>query len=196
MLTRPRSRPGARPVHHRGLSLVELLVAILVASVGLLGFATLQAASLRYTHITQRRIQATLLAEDFIERLRANTVLAGDVQAYGFTETFASQVAQPVPAATTSCEGPSANCSVADMAAYDLAEVRRNVRALLAPEGALLARVDLTDAEGRTLDLWLAWREPVSRDPAADLRPVGECPTELGVETEPSVRCLRWRVRR
>ncbi len=179
-----------------GLSLIELLVAILVASVGLLGFVALQASSLRYTHVTQRRVLATMLAEDFTERLRANTVAAGDVQAYEFTEPFAAQVARPVDAAATSCEGPTANCPVVEMAAYDVAEVRRHVRALLRPDGALLARRDPADAEGRTLDLWLAWREGPPLDPDAALRPAGECPAELGVDADPSVRCLRSRVRR
>ncbi len=190
------TRRAARPRLHRGLSLIELLVALLVASVGLLAFASLQAASLRHTHITQRRVVATLLAEDFIERLRANTINAADVQAYEVTESFEIQAAQPLAAIDTSCEGPAASCAVQAMADYDLAQVRRHARALLQSDGALFAKLDPADPEGRTLDLWVAWREPLTREPAAVLRPADECPAGLDVADDFSVRCLRWRVRR
>lgn len=63
-------------IKHPGFSLVELLVALVVASVGLLGVATLSLQATRYNHDAKLRNQATLLASDMAERIRANPVSA------------------------------------------------------------------------------------------------------------------------
>lgn len=63
-----------------GVSLVEILVALVVLSVGLLGMANLQAAGLRANHNAYLRSQAVILAQDIADRMRANRppALAGD----------------------------------------------------------------------------------------------------------------------
>jgi type IV pilus assembly protein PilV len=60
----------------RGFTLVEALVAVLVLSIGLLGIASLQLSSLRWNHGASMRSQATLLAYDIVDRMRANRVAA------------------------------------------------------------------------------------------------------------------------
>lgn len=67
-----------------GFTLVEVLVAVLVLSIGLLGLAGLQATSLRHNHDAQLRSQATMLALDMADRMRANRAAALD-GAYGGT---------------------------------------------------------------------------------------------------------------
>jgi type IV pilus assembly protein PilV len=64
----------------RGFTLVEILVALVVLSIGLLGVAALQLTSLRNNHSSAMRTQATFLAYDIIDRMRANRdpALAGD----------------------------------------------------------------------------------------------------------------------
>ena len=52
-----------------GFSLVEVLVALLVLSLGVLGMAGLQLKSLQGAQVAKQRSQATLAAEDFGERL-------------------------------------------------------------------------------------------------------------------------------
>lgn len=69
-IKRPMSRPGA--AYCRGLTLVENLIALLVLSIGLLGLASLQTASLQFNTSAYQRTQATILAHDMAERLRAN----------------------------------------------------------------------------------------------------------------------------
>ena len=63
-----------------GFSLLEVLVALLVLSVGLMGLASLQTLGLRQGHAGYLRSQATVLAGDIAERLRANRegALAGN----------------------------------------------------------------------------------------------------------------------
>jgi type IV pilus assembly protein PilV len=63
---------GPSPDGQRGLSLVEVLVTLVLVSVGLLGIAGLQIASVQNTSSAAQRFEATLLAEDILERMRAN----------------------------------------------------------------------------------------------------------------------------
>lgn len=55
-----------------GFSLVEVLVAMVVLSVGLLGLAGMMASTVRNNHSAYHRSQATWLAYDVIDRIRAN----------------------------------------------------------------------------------------------------------------------------
>ena len=63
----------------RGFSLIEALVSLVVLSVGLLGVAGLQLTSLRSNQGAALRSQATFLAYDIVDRMRANSgaALAG-----------------------------------------------------------------------------------------------------------------------
>jgi type IV pilus assembly protein PilV len=60
----------------RGFSLVEVLVSIVVLSIALLGTAGLTAASLKNTNTAYYRSQATVLADDILDRMRANVAVA------------------------------------------------------------------------------------------------------------------------
>jgi len=59
-----------------GLSMLEVLVTILIMSVGLLGLAGLTAASIRNNHGAYHRTQAVWLAYDIADRMRANRAVA------------------------------------------------------------------------------------------------------------------------
>ncbi len=59
-----------------GFTLLEVLIALLVLSIGLLGLAALQAHTLKVNHGALQRTQATFLAYDIIDRLRANRAAA------------------------------------------------------------------------------------------------------------------------
>jgi type IV pilus assembly protein PilV len=63
------------PMHARrarGFTLVEVLVALLALSIGLLGVAGLQLNGLRANQSSAWRSQATYLAYDILDRMRAN----------------------------------------------------------------------------------------------------------------------------
>jgi type IV pilus assembly protein PilV len=60
----------------RGLTLVEIMVALLVLSIGILGLASLQTASLSFSASSYQRTQATVLAYDMADRMRANRLAA------------------------------------------------------------------------------------------------------------------------
>lgn len=58
--------------HQRGATLIEVLVAMLILSVGLLGLAGMQMTALQSNQSAYYRSQATVLAYDVIDRMRAN----------------------------------------------------------------------------------------------------------------------------
>lgn len=66
--------------YQSGLTMIEVLVAVLVLSIGLLGLAGLQANSLRGNHSAYIRSQAIVLAGDMMDRMRGNrnAALNGD----------------------------------------------------------------------------------------------------------------------
>lgn len=60
------------PAWNRGFSLLEVLIAVLVFSLGLLGVAGLMVLSVRTNHSAYLRTQASFLAESMIDRMRSN----------------------------------------------------------------------------------------------------------------------------
>lgn len=92
----------------KGFTLLEVLVAIVVLSLGLLGLAGLQAASLRNNQTAFYRGIATQQAYDMADRLRAN--LAG-VRAGNYNNLAAIPVGNP-NCFTATCS--AANIAVAD----------------------------------------------------------------------------------
>ncbi len=83
--------PGRRATQ-RGLSMIEVLVAIVIISLGLLGMAGLQASSLRGSQGAVYRALAVQFAADMAERMRGNL---GDARNYGIA------MGDPVPSGTT-----------------------------------------------------------------------------------------------
>lgn len=56
----------------RGFSLIEVLISILILAVGLLGAASIQLNALKYTDSSTMRSQASFIAYDMMDRIRAN----------------------------------------------------------------------------------------------------------------------------
>lgn len=102
--------------HHRhaGLTLIEVMVAVLVLAVGLLGIAGLQSAALANNLISYQYTQASTLAQALIERMRANrqAVLDG---------SYLLAAAATPPAASLDCGASGVRCSPLQQAQWDLA---------------------------------------------------------------------------
>lgn len=67
-----------RGVHARGFTLIEVLIAVVVLSLGLLGLAALQGATLTLTKSSFHRTQAVNLAYEITDQMRANRASALD----------------------------------------------------------------------------------------------------------------------
>lgn len=55
-----------------GTTLVEVLITVVLVSIGLLGLAGLQLMTVQNTNSSTERFEATTLARDILERMRAN----------------------------------------------------------------------------------------------------------------------------
>lgn len=66
------NRQGTK--NQSGFSLLEVLIALLILSIGLLGLAALQTAGLRSNQMASMRTLTTQLAYDMSDRMRANPV--------------------------------------------------------------------------------------------------------------------------
>lgn len=93
-----------------GTTMIELLVAMLILAIGLLGMLGLQTTSLRNTQSAYLRTQATILAEDIAERMRANAIGVDNGAYIGASGQRNS-----------GCISTS-GCSASAMAAHDMAE--------------------------------------------------------------------------
>ncbi|MCC5862002.1 MAG: type IV pilus modification protein PilV [Gammaproteobacteria bacterium] len=70
---------GALPRRRqRGLTMLEVLIALVILSIGLLGLAGLQTVSMQFNQAAVVRSQASQLAYDITERMRANRAAAAD----------------------------------------------------------------------------------------------------------------------
>jgi type IV pilus assembly protein PilV len=169
-----------------GVSLIEVLVSIVIASFGLLALVGTTVSSARFTKMSQYRGTATQLAVDLGERMRANK--AG-LAAYDLQANFADQAALPAIPATL-CDSYLTTCTAADLAAYDLQTWQTVVRSQL-PEGS--AHIVVQNVQ-IAADVWLVWRDPAVAN--ADDSPTtnAECPGALSVAGDTSVRCSYFRI--
>ena len=95
-----------------GFSLIEVMISALVISIGMLGVAGLQLVSMKGSHQSFMRHQATFLVQDVMERMRANP---SQLSSYDAFDTDASGSFN-CPA-TTDCN--AAACNAAEIVAYD-----------------------------------------------------------------------------
>jgi type IV pilus assembly protein PilV len=70
----------SKPGRQGGTSLIEVLIAIVVLSLGVLGVAGMQAAGLRASYGASYRAQAAFLTQDILDRMRGNP---GQAKNYG-----------------------------------------------------------------------------------------------------------------
>lgn len=119
-------RPRQATLREGGFTLIEVLVAVIVLAIGLVGLATLQGTSIRGNYSAMTRSKAVAVAYDVMDRMRANRdqALLGTGSAYN--TTFAA-----TPAAVN-CSSP---CTSTQLAQYDLNLWKSEVARLPAGEG-------------------------------------------------------------
>lgn len=119
-----------------GFTILEVLIAVIILSVGILGLAGLQAVALRNNHSAFLRSQATMLAYDISDRMRANLT---ETQADGYDLTAANPNAN--------CIGTT-GCTEAQMAGHDISEWNLAVATL--PNGQAVVCYDTSPEDGTT----------------------------------------------
>lgn len=106
--------------NQRGLSLIEVMVAVFVLATGLLGLGALQARSLVYSQSAYYRSVAADLAADLADRIRANR--SPIIQAGALPPDFST---------CTQSGGTVTGCPTDYRVASDMSEWNTNLRAVL-----------------------------------------------------------------
>jgi len=128
-------------VHTRGFTLLEVLIAVLILAIGLLGLAKLQVLGLHANQSANLRTEATLLAYDIADRMRANRAAYRDASGHYID----------LPGGTTSKQcaynGSVQDCTSTEMAQFDLAAWRAQVTSAL-PGGVATVCRDTSPNDG------------------------------------------------
>ena len=122
----PISIQNIKRMASQGFTLVEVLVSLVILAVGLLGLAMLQTTGLRNNTNSYSRTQATYLAYDLVDRMRANAVgfsagnyfvsNTGAISIVGTSSYSCNQSTSPTCACDTGA------CSSSALAQYDLGQ--------------------------------------------------------------------------
>lgn len=107
---------------YNGFTLIEVLVAIVVFSFGLLGVAGMMTISVKNNHNGYLRSQANFLAENMVDRMRANPVALFNGDYDGTASTGASDCVTASP------------CTFAELAQYDTEQWAQSISSML-PSG-------------------------------------------------------------
>jgi type IV pilus assembly protein PilV len=105
--------------HHSGFTLIEVLVTVVVVSIGLLGLAGLQINGIRANVSSEARSKATLLASDIIERMRANPLGVANNDYANIDTTAIGCGTAPAPFCSNTSSTTAASCTPTEMASFD-----------------------------------------------------------------------------
>ncbi len=133
------------PSKIKGFTLVEVLVALVILSVGLLSMATLMMLSLQSSQGAYLRSQASLLTYDIVERMRANYTQATSTDDY---------VLAKGASATSNPNCKTSGCGSSDQAKQDLYDWRKSISDSIPSADASIAR-----ANDNEYTIEISWEE-------------------------------------
>ena len=131
----------------RGFTLVEVLVALVVLAVGMLGVAVLLVEGLQGSRSAVEHTQAVNLAADIAERMRSNRAAAA---AYDTAE------GTPEPRVDAGCEDAAGPCDPPAMAGHDLRRWLDDVAKTL-PDGQGVVEVEQRTADSSRGIVTIRW---------------------------------------
>ena len=94
----------------RGISLIEVMMAVLIFSIGLIGLASLMVMATRSNHAAYVRTQVVFLANSMAARMSANPI--------GVWNGSYNNASYPVSSSSVGC-GSGAACDPAELATHD-----------------------------------------------------------------------------
>jgi type IV pilus assembly protein PilV len=128
---------------HSGFSLIEVLIALFILAIGLLGMATLMMSSVQSTQGASMRSAATVAAYDLAERIRANRAQA------------TAYAGNPASATNPACVTTTAGCNNTDLVSSDLFNWNQALQANIPGAEAVIASTGVNGA----LCLAIFWDE-------------------------------------
>jgi type IV pilus assembly protein PilV len=172
MITLPQSAARPSGSRSRGFTMIEVLVSLIILSIGLLGLAALQGTGFRFNSTAYQRTQATMAAYDIIDRMRANE---DGVKNGKYTIATESAATSAKSATMPSCT--SSVCDSNTLATYDLKQWYMILDALLPQNEDHLSTIERDATTGR-ITITIRWSERG-----------GTCPAQPEVK---NLRCQQW----
>lgn len=164
-----------------GASLIEVLVAVLILSIGLLAMGAMMSYATLLPKFSGNRSVAISTATDMVERMRANP----STPSYA-TSTFSTSLpaSTALPSGST-CSFP--NCTQLTMSTMDIAVVQQQLNQQLPPSGMTIEFTDSASTEG---NIWVIWQEP-STFSSFNTASSDNCPQAIkDLSLTPAPRCV------
>ncbi len=133
-----------------GVTLIEVLISVLILSVGLLGLAAMQLHASRFNHSAYLRSQASFLAYDYYDRMRSN-------RAEAINETSYLLNLNTTPATPSNCS--TSACNESEMAAFDKSQWKQAVTSLLPDSDAEVTTANLSLTGTKLLTITIFWQD-------------------------------------
>ena len=174
-----------------GFTLIEVLITVVILSIGLLGMAGIQIQGLRGTSSSTVRSQATILANDIAERIRMNldglnvasNPLNADytnvnivTNAQGVQNFPCDPATAPTFCSVTVNNNTVASCNAAEMAAFDIYEFAcgldhtSGVQNLLPNGAASISCNTVNCPPGSELTITVSWSETETTDGSQQIK--------------------------
>ena len=133
-----------------GITLIESLVSLLIAAIGVLAMLGVQIKTMADNQSATHRVMATRIADDLFERVKASPSGVSGLAAYDMSSSWSVITA---PAAANMCN--TNTCSAAQQANYDLWLWQKRARESL-PGGSATTFVSPSDTE--QIGVMVSWR--------------------------------------
>lgn len=187
-----------------GFSLMEVLITILLVSIGLLGYAALQMGALNSSIDSFSRSQATIILQDAASRIRSNkeylrsdtgtpNAYVGDVESESVFH-WCDIEGGIVPEATCSS---GSNCSMSDLAKQDIHEICSNLVGTKIPTGIIGAscfdrEIDSDNCSyGSRMSLFLAWKGSERQDVSGKVKYAQDTRCQNELDLDPDYACVQ-----
>ena len=157
--------------NQKGVGLVEVIVALLLLAIGVLGFSMLQIRAMNASVDASKRIQAMNLARDLSERMRANkqglskSINVGTESDKKMVDAYANALSGKyyITSYTPTCINTS-KCSSKDFAQEDVNQVLFRANTL----GMKVALNDCPGTSSKRYCVFVAWDETLPIDGSSD----------------------------
>ena len=145
----------APPGQLKGLVIREILIAVLLISIGFLAVARMQVESMQFSQSSYNKSQAYFMANDIIDRMRANVrgVIDGHYDNKPTTNSYTA------PDCSTNA------CTPEQIASKDLSEWRENLhpsnnaRPILPGSNSIIAKGEIVANGDNTFTVNITWAE-------------------------------------
>ncbi len=157
----------------QGVGLIEVLVALLILAIGVLGFVALQVRAMEATVEGGHRIQAINIARDLAERMRINRAGAS---------TYLAELSDATKQKTFGTDCSAADCDATKIADYDVAQVVNYGSAL----GMTMNMMTCPKIINGRQCIYVAWGDTSATDGLTD----GDCTNSEDSTYMPTSTCV------